>query len=324
MPFKKCNIVDYLGQVSEESFSAFAKEQEKAPWLFLVSPDPFIEKILLDDLSQKFDRSYERQVVFAKELSLDWIEEHWQEQGLFKSQEYYVVFNCEDLKKEIWKELEQKRQNFEQTSIVFCFSKMDKNLKKVEALDNAFGLIVEEAKFWQGIPFIMGLAKKKNINLNIKLAQWLVQALSATTSEYIRALDLLGLELAVQGTIELEQIKKLFPLQKLDSFKLAGFYCAKKTDLFFKEALSLNVSDQEWEEFFRFMQYHLLKLANSQELKKKDRPSKYDKELIEHSKLWQAQEIASESRFFSKLQILAKQKSSQIKHQLCLRYLEQI
>ena len=88
---------------------------------------------------------------------------------------------------------------------------------------------------------------------------------------------------------------------------------SKKQFLKFYDELLLKYKDfKQLEEIFRFLISHLIKMADPSYVEKKDRPSKYDKEVLSYAKFWKGSEIQKELILLNNFLVLAKSKDDQL------------
>jgi hypothetical protein len=67
----------------------------------------------------------------------------------------------------------------------------------------------------------------------------------------------------------------------------------------------------------------LYKLYDVSYIEKKDRPTKYDKEILNHSKLWTKQQLSEQIEIISQYERWAKMKSNMLINHMRMDYMQQ-
>jgi len=121
-----------------------------------------------------------------------------------------------------------------------------------------------------------------------------------------------------------KDVAALLPVSRINQFEMASMFSSKKTSIFYESLMKSDADINIYFEFFAFMQSHIMKLLDPSYINKKPRPTKYDKEILAHTALWERKELMRELRRFGKLEILCKKKSPDLKIELQRLYLQAI
>jgi len=159
------------------------------------------------------------------------------------------------------------------------------------------------------------------VGLSFDVQEYIIANLVPSCREFVTALKLLRSANSEGSELSLANVKKIISPSRIDQFELAKLFSAKRKKEFFKRLIEVDITLKDWQQFFAFMQGHLIKLAGQDLIEKKSKLSQYDKQLLSCSKNWNVKEIAIDSKYFGKLQVMAKRNDSFLKEELRLAYI---
>lgn len=282
-------------------------------------PDPYTSKIAKDIL----DKHQPLRVMAATEVTPEWLEENLCTLSLFGGNESYYIPQAEDLPKASQEYIIERYGDFSSQYFILCFLKDSAFRKKITAL-NGKHLTIEAPKFWEMDKFFDFLADYYQVRLAYEAKQFFLEIIAHEPSSFHVALNIVKLNFSHQSEVSLDDLKTVLEQGRLDQFSLASLFSRKEKVKFFEKLLKADPDFDTLRQFFSFLQGHLIKLADPRLLEKKPRPSKYDKEIIGHSKLWKIEELQKEIRFFANLEILSKEKNPSLFQELRVNYLKLI
>ncbi len=278
--------------------------------------DPFVERILRNKIDFEKWEGQPALVMSGSDLSVDWIEENLQTLSLFGGDQPICVLQGTAFSAPVKRHLIENSISDGSRHLVFFLNKDKKffNEWQKKAKEAVF-LEVEEPKFWEFGKLLTYFADEMSMRLPMDVHNYLSEAVPHKSGDMINTLKTLRLSFGT-GPYKLEDIKSVIPATRLDQFRLASLLGQKRMVDFYKELEKLILDQDEQIGFYNFLQGHLLKLMDPSYIEKKARPSKYDKEIDSHSKLWKRDELQRAIRNFSKLEIEAKKKNPFIKEKI--------
>ena len=274
--------------------------------------DPFIERLFIHLL--KKERSFQAAVsVDGKDLGLDWFDRNLASLDLFSANDPFIITKAEKVSEDLFSSF---MENYSKISrkVVFVFCAKSKYFQKlVKKCDRDLFLSIQAPKIWEKEQFFRFLVKTLGISLSSEVEFYLLKSLSEDSSSYVRALNLLKLHYGPDcREISLEEVKVLVPPESIDSFSMADLFCAKAHRTFWRKLLEIDAQECDFQEFFGFMQSHLIKLADPTYLKGKKKLTSYDRKIIAQKDLWDKREIQKSLRLFGELQIFAKRSLKEV------------
>lgn len=284
--------------------------------------DPYIEVLYLKRLRQMFkDNQRELNILMGSELSVDWVEENLVQVGLFSGAQSYLVLCAEEMSSAVVKKLSSAECQLDQRALVLCSTKDKQMLENLGKKLKAQMFRIEAPPFWENHKFLDYLCDELSYPLPHKIQAYLLEALEPSAGALLSALQLLKLHRPEGGeSLRLEFVKELVPSDFLERFRLASLYGQKKPQ-FFMELLNKDLDFSQLQEFFAFMQGHLLKMLDPSYALKKQRPSKYDRELIAQAKSWRADQLKRSIHYFAECELLCKSKDEALNDKLRREYL---
>lgn len=287
--------------------------------------DPYIETLYLKRLRALF-KEHQRDliVLMGSELTVDWVEENLIQVGLFSSTDSFLILCADEMSASVLKKLTSSELSLESKSVIFCSVKDKQMLESLGKKIKAKMFRIEPPPFWDNHKFLDYLCDEMDYPLAHKIQVYLLEALEPTAGPLLTAVQLLKLHRPDGAEkLRLEFVKELIPAVSLERFQLATLYGQRRPQ-FFPKLLDRDLSFDELREFFSFMQSHLLKMLDPSYALKKQRPSKYDRELMAHAKSWRADQLKRAVHFFAECELMCKSKDEGLKNKLRLEYLRQL
>lgn len=283
--------------------------------------DEFISHILLENLPENLSTNGGIFKVNAADLTPDWFEEKFQTMSLFGTQDSYLVIESHNINAKTKKWLEENPLELGDQFLIFSFPKSSKIFDSFSKKIKGEFIKVEAPRFWEGMQHLEFICDYFNLSLPMNVKNYLLSALENSSYEFYQAANLIQLYFPGETQIKLEYVQKLIRPNKLDHFALATRFGVKKRADFFKILSSKELDFEQMRYLFNFMQGHLFKMMDTSYCEGKARLSKYDKEILSHSKAWAREELQSEIHLFGELEVEAKSKSPLLKNRLRLEYL---
>ncbi|WP_127714958.1 hypothetical protein [Halobacteriovorax sp. HLS] len=283
--------------------------------------DEFVSHILMERLPSELTDSGNFFKVSAADLTPDWFEEKFQTMSLFAQNESYLVIESQNLpaKTKTW--LEENPLSLDDQFLIFSFPGTSKVYDSFAKKINGEFIKIEAPRFWENLLHLEFICAHFNLSLPMNVKNYLIQSLENTSYEFFQAASLLNLYFPGGANIQLEYVQKLIRPNKLDHFSLASSFGSKNKSRFYKVLTASELDFDQLRSLFFFMQNHLFKLMDPSYCDGKSRLSKYDKEILSHSKAWSASELQKEMHIFGELELAAKSKSPLLKNRLRLEYL---
>lgn len=285
-----------------------SKIKESQRVLLLLFPDPFLERMLLYRKQENVTALNDYQVLAGYELNPDWPSNNLELLNLFAQNEAFLIISGESLSPATFDSLLALEPENVSKPCVFSFVGNSEHFKKLKS--RGFDSYeVKTARFWEGAQLLGVCCEYFSMSLSHEVEAFLLGALTFDTAVFFNALNLIRLFATSGQSPSLSDVKAIVTPQKFDFFELGKSYGKKDLKAFYR---SLSNSFYDFEalvEFFRFMGGHLLKIYDPSYMDKKNRPSKYDKEIIHYSKIWKKEEIIRDIKLFSSLQCMAKEKN---------------
>jgi len=274
--------------------------------------DPYLEALFIHFL--KRSETYKSFLSFdGKSVDSDWFDRNLASLDLFSNNEPIVITRAELLNDRIVSRFIDDYSKISR-SLVFIFSAKSSFYQKcIKKFQDDLFLTITQPRFWEKETFFRFLSKTLNIRMSYEIESYLIKSLPDSSSDYVRALNVMRLNFGNDcQNIELARVQELIPPEFLDSFHLADLYSQKKKSLFWEHLIDLEVSEGSLQEFFGFMQSHLLKLSDTSYINDKKTLNSYDKKIVAQSKLWTKSDLHSSIRKFGKLQVEAKKGLSRV------------
>jgi hypothetical protein len=273
-------------------------------------PDSFSLRVLLEQIE---DKGFTK--MSGEDLTTMWIDNNILSPGLFGSIGPVIVLNSEKINKKVQDYLAEVEIPADACLQLFATKKItNKDLLK------SFDVVNYEApNFWAMGDYIDVFAKHFGINVNPQIKTYLTSILPSTAEGYFNALMILSSY--KDQDIDLNLVKKLFRQSTLDNFALSDLFNTKNLKNLYKGLLVIENDFEAYRSFFSFIQGHIIKVIDPTYSNQKKKLSKYDQAIISASKRWSRVELISLLESFSAFEIMAKQKSPNLRDELRLNYL---
>jgi hypothetical protein len=285
--------------------------------------DHYIEKLLLDSC-RKASFVGEMKTVLGSELTIDWFEEEFKTLSLFGTQETYIVLEAQKINSKVQAFIFENISMFDERWILFSFNlskKLDEWDKKIES---GYFVNVTIPRFWEQTRYFEFLSHHLDFPLNTSVQNFILDRIEQTTESYLKVLNQLKLNFSVSKNLKINEVQDLIEITKFDTFKMASLYGEKKASAFYKNILDFKEDFELLRSFFAFMQGHLFKILDPAYIESKARPSKYDKEILNFSKIWSEKDLLKEMKLFGELEVEAKKRSPDLSQRIQLIYLNNL
>lgn len=280
----------------------------------LFTPDPHIENMVLTKRKQiESDKSI---LMMGEELTSAWIEDNWESLSLFGGVDSFLILESQKILPSVQEILLSDRIDFANQNILFCFSKKNDFYKQICKKKQWHVFTVEAPPFWKDAEVLTMLCDENNVRLSLDAHHYIIQAVPGTIEDFSILASQLSLLFPSKSELSLEDIKSVLSPYKVDHFYLVGLLAQRKRIDFLKEILSLSLDFPMMEELFRMVQFHFLKLIDTSYATSKAKLSKYDKEIMMHSKLWKKEELERIIIYFKELEYLARTKNIHVRNKL--------
>jgi DNA polymerase III delta subunit len=293
------------------------------PGIYALScSDPYIERMIMKRIPRDKLHNGHFSVLAPNDFTVSWIEDNLQTLSLFGDNSSYLVLMAEKLEAATRDYLSAGKLSVDSRFLFLLFSEEAKFFNELEKANVATCLRVDTPRFWEGQKFVQFLADEMGLRLSYDVINSILEVTEAVGDKLVAALKLLAMEEGGRGLADARFARELLVPNKLDQFELASLYGRKERAKFFEILQNLAPDNDVLRGLFAFMQGHLLKVLDPSYIKKKPRPTKYDKEIEAQSRLWNGTELQEEIGFFARLEIEAKKRSPELKHQMKLRLYE--
>jgi hypothetical protein len=283
--------------------------------------DPLCLKLVKDFLIRGAgDRIIHHRI--SSEVTKSWIEEEFQTLSLFGGADCFYIHQAQDLKTEMLDAFNELKLN--DRFIILLFEAESTSWKKLVKDNKIPTLVIESPRFWELNKLLDFTASYLRLPLSFEAKAWILDSLENNLSTFYNSCVLLKLNYPDVHEINLEQVKNLFQLEKLDQFAMASTFSRKKFKDFYERLILLEGDFEKMRSFFNFMQSHLIKLADTSYMSQKNRLTQYDKDLQNTAKLWHKDELIAEIERFNRWEIALKRKDNLIWHELHVTYLQQL
>jgi|GEM_PF-5170269 len=295
---------------------------------FFIFPDPYVERILLWRKHNVSKLPVDVSFLIGSEITPEFIEENFQSADLFsfagsESRSFFIHLP-ELMNEQAAIRLSELK---EWTSNVYISYSGPGDLKgSLKTLAKKLPThTIRAPKFWEGPQLLDLVTSFFDLDLNFDSQRLLLDCLPLETGALYNQINILKTYFYGQKVVlSPEQIGPFLQNQKLDYFQMANLYGRRQFKAFYESLLSYAGEEKEWLDFFRFMEGHLIKLYDPSFIEKKPRPTKYDKEIQDHARLWQKNDLYYHVMKFSSWLIKAKRRDPMLINEIRLTYLNSI
>lgn len=244
-------------------------------------------------------------VYSGNEVTRDLLEIEFVNLSFFSNQNSLKVINGEQISENVLELFLDGKISATEKSLVIFFSKKTKLFTELSKLENVEAFEIEEARFWEGQKLWQFVQKSYHVNYSREVSHFVLENLEHNLESFVWAINLIQLHFSERPVV-LNELKELLTKQRWDTFDLMDlFYENPRT--FFAELLKREDWDYEWfRSIFSFMQGHLQKVLNPEELELKAKLNKYDQQILDLSKRVNSKEMLKYLKVFSELEIKSK------------------
>ncbi len=283
--------------------------QNKGIYSFF-SFDGLINKIIQDRLPQDVFEGGKIKVMMGKEITPSWLEDTFCGLTLFGGNESYLVHNANELSSSSQEYLLNTSIDWSGRFFILVFQK-DTTFRK-ELIKKKIGthVTIQGPPFWHIGKLLDFLADVYKVRLSYESKAYILSAIDNDCTSFAMALNILALNYPDQIQVEIDQVKTLLKATRLNQFALASLLGSRRFTKFYEQLLQVDCSSEDLLKFSFFIKSHLAKLLDPSYINQKNRPSKYDKEIMQHAKLWERQQLLEQLQLWDKWEILLKSSSS--------------
>lgn len=274
--------------------------------------DLFFQKYFLDQLKQSDKLNNEYRFLIGKEFSRSWIEDNLLSLSLFGSSESIIVSRADEMPKESLDILIEEAIQVDDKYIILIFEKDNAALRALQKVKSVQVHMIEAPKFWENNKLLDFMTTCYQIGLSYDVKNLILETINHTAYDFSNCLNILKLNYPDVVEINLAMAQKVLSTNRFDQFELAAYVSKKQASKFYEKMVEIGDDYQMLRSIFSFIQSHLLKMADPTYMDKKNRMTKYDKEILATAKLWKSNELSVVMRKFAEYEILAKQKDSQL------------
>lgn len=280
--------------------------------------DPLLRYLVQENIFNKFLKNNFRSLD-SKDITAEWIDSNLNSLSLFGTNESFIIQNCEDLKDEIINVLAA--MIIEGRYVILMFNKVNKLFTKLSKDSNCISII--EPPFWETDKLLSFVLQNNSLKLNLDAKEYILEKVNNTYRDFSELAGRLKLSFGEQ-VVKVTDLESYIVHGHIDNFEFARLLGFKKMNEFYKQLISLSVSFDELRSLFYFLQTHMLKVASTDQIYKKSKLTKYDKQIIEQSKIWSDKELKLVINFLKRTEFKAKLKNSLIINDLKSSFLKTI
>lgn len=273
---------------------------------------PIFEKFVAEDLKKRFAAL---SIVENSKVNKDWIEQNLISLGLFDFQNErggQLVYGAEQFDADLKSMLLERGQDIQKHCLILFFNRKDDFFKQLSKREWVTAITVQEPKFWEFDKVLKVLADRMKLRLDYGAEQFIVDNVENSIGQFYDSLERIRQMYGDERVLKSDDVAKIIEKTRLDVFAVARTYSKKQFLKFYDELLLKYKDFKQLEEIFRFLISHLIKMADPSYVEKKDRPSKYDKEVLSYAKFWKGSEIQKELILLNNFLVLAKSKDDQL------------
>ncbi len=283
--------------------------------------DPYALMFVKDCFPKEVFENSQLPVLLGKELTVDWLEDNLCTLGFFGNSGSYLVQQAEEIPAAAQAFLLERDIDLSERYFILFFGKKNSFYEKLVQKEGDH-VEIQEPPFWHINKFLDFLLDFHQLRLNYDAKTFLLSAVENTCASLVSVINLLKLNFVDHVELRLEDIRPLVPVVRVDQFGQASLLSAKKFKIFYEKLLETHLETEDYIKLFFFLQSHLAKLLDPSYVQNKQRPSKYDQEILRNSRLWQAEDLLVEMRRFSHWCLLAKSKSPDLLFEIRQEYLK--
>ena len=268
----------------------------------LQAADEYVWPLISPNLNQDIDWKN----IFAEDLSADFLETKLCNLSFFSESNNYIVHRAHSINKPLQTWIVENSNLFSGTNFIFLFNENKPWRKKWWDLGKHFSL--EPPKFWTSNETLSLICRQMKIDMDAKAKQVFVEKIPFTWKDYCQ--NLMDISSTNRDRLTGEYVDSFFKKQKVDKFHLANLLGRKQEKQFWQEIVELDITLDEHRDLFAFLQTHLFKILNVNEIKSKSYKNKYEQEIIGQSRFWDKASLVKTLRDFSDIELKIKMKNS--------------
>ncbi len=272
--------------------------------------DQLAFKLIKDRFPNK-DAFYEGKitVLLGREVSSDWFDDNFLSLGLFGNQESYLIHFAEELSPEVKEKIVTSKELLLDGRYLFLnFSKEDAFFKKILKVEEIETIQIQAPAFWEESELLDFLCEEYQVYLSYSAKEKIKEKVPFDINNYSQILGQIKINFIEQKEVSVEEIIPLITMTKLDQFELANWLGTKSMKKFYEKMISLTNEGIELFSVLYFLQSHFIKMYDLSYMDSKKRLTKYDKQIIAHSKIWTKPQIVRGLNYLGELLIQSKQK----------------
>ncbi len=269
--------------------------------------EPKVQQYIKDALSPSLVVERPRIEVGA-DVSLSQLENCFCGLSLFGTKEVFIVIDAQNLSSDVQKYITSSINVFSDGHLILFFQESTSFYKQLVKEDACFSIEIEPPFFWEFIKLFDFLCERKGVTFSYDAKNYFVESINPSLLDFDFAIDTLIINFPQQRNFEKKHIDEVLSSSKFDQFKLATVLSERKIKDFYEILLSEQLSFDEYRTLFSFLQSHLIRLSDPGYAQKKNRLSKYDKEIIGLSRKWNLDQLQGFISLFSNWEILSKKR----------------
>jgi hypothetical protein len=283
---------------------------------FLID-EPYLERVLFDLLPKK---EMEFALYSGNEMTRDFIEENFVNLSFFTSNNPIMIMNAETAPKDMLDFLVETEIDWSARLLIMFFTKTSKAWTEFAKNKNVQAIELSPPKFWEGPKLWQFCQKARHVNLAGDVSRFALENLEHNFESFFWFIDTVKQNFP-EGPVDLKLIRELVAKERWDFFELADIF-GRNQKQFFQEIMKKEM-DYDWmRALSAFMQTHLAKILFPDEIRAKDKYSKYDEAILDLSEKLNREMVKSYMRFFSELEILSKSSDPLLVNRLRLELLK--
>ncbi len=272
----------------------------------IVCEDPYLEIIFRNKIKNDFKSSENEsfRLYSGDEITKAFVEDNFLNLSLFLNLEPVIVINADQIEEDVLELINAK--NVQEMKLVLFYKSIKKNIEKILIANHFQVSDIQLAKFWEGPKLWSFLIQEFGLNVTPEWTRYILENVEATTESFYKMIHTLKLEYGHDlKNISPKEFFDHFEKEKYDQFELVQLYQQNKQKFF--EVIEPKVIDFDWTlGFSMFMQSHLVKVLYPQEISAKEKPNKYELSILNYSEKETRSSVKESLKFFSKLEIMAK------------------
>lgn len=286
----------------------------------LYSSDSVITKLMIDQIPRDELEGGKFNVMTGPELTDSWIDDNLQTLGLFGNSDSYLIHFAEKIPKHIQDRFLKEDFLLDDRFIIFVFNENNDFYKQVSKNDQINSIEINPIMFWESKEFLEFMASRLKVYLSFEASQIILDSIDPTGMNYYNVLNQLKLNFG-EETIDKDKLLEVLNEDKVDLFEFAALFSSKNFSKFYNLCMKRLNSSSIYSLVY-FMQSHLLKLMDTSYLDNKKKLTKYDRQILTDSKLWQKNQLERAILYFKKLEELNRESEEMLLHQFRQDYLK--